>query len=321
MKVRAGNSKAMVGRRRVSQLTIKVARAVLGRTALQRSRLVNRAYYRVFRYGYREDILQTRFRNLSFTIPACDVTVVPGIVMGFYERLELDIYERLATLSTSVIDVGGNIGLYSCIGAVNMPHGSVISFEPAPEVRSYLEENVGLNDLSTRVTIEPFALGQADGEAELFVAEKNFGTNSFSSRNAGRRATRHPVRVTTLDSYAESLADFHIDILKIDVEGFDGYVLDGAANVLSRFQPTLFIEYVPQQLANCGYDSDRFLQCIADLGGDTYRIDEKRGRVDQCDPKDLLTRRLSQAANLVVAVRSDHRDAISRYVNSYRIRD
>ena len=54
---------------------------------------------------------------------------------GFYEKIELDVFERLAAISNTIVDVGANIGLYCCIAAVRAPdHAAmIVAFEPVPE--------------------------------------------------------------------------------------------------------------------------------------------------------------------------------------------
>ena len=67
-------------------------------------------------------------------VPASDVTITPGLLDGYYERIELDIFERLAERSHRVVDVGGHIGIYACLGGLRLPQGgSLITFEPAAE--------------------------------------------------------------------------------------------------------------------------------------------------------------------------------------------
>ena len=85
----------------------------------QKLSLTTKVYTKVFRFGSPSDEVTTEFRGVELTIPTKDITIVPGLVGGFYEKIELDVFERLTAVSKTIIDVGANVGLYSCIAAVD----------------------------------------------------------------------------------------------------------------------------------------------------------------------------------------------------------
>ena len=70
-----------------------------------------------------------------------------------------------------------------------------------------------------------------------------------------------------------------VDALKIDVEGFDGFVLDGAQRLVTAWKPVVFVEYVLRQLAACGDDPDRVARMLLRLPGTCSAVDERRRRL------------------------------------------
>ena len=120
-------------RQTASTEVIRVARKLLANTPIQKLPLTTKVYTQVFRFGNANEEVTTTFRGIQLTMPTKDTTIVPGLVGGFYEKIELDIFERLAAISKTIVDVGANIGLYSCIAADRAPApGRIIAFEPVP---------------------------------------------------------------------------------------------------------------------------------------------------------------------------------------------
>jgi FkbM family methyltransferase len=136
------------------------------------------------------------------------------------------------------IDVGANYGQCTIVMAATCgARGTVIAFEPNPHGRDVLQQNFDLNPSVKRATIESFACSDvADGEVELYY--NGNASNSALVPVAGRNQTSEEpksfrVRVTTLDSYLLERGLPEPRFVKIDIEGAEIRVLQGARNVLS----------------------------------------------------------------------------------------
>lgn len=136
----------------------------------------------------------------------------------------------------SFVDVGANIGAWSITGAKLF--AQVHAFEPDRSLSTLLRSTMPAN-----VLVHPVALSDHSGMARLAVPFVN--GNEVTSRaslesgaNPGFSEVYREVELTTLDSY--QLRD--IAVIKIDVEGHEGSVLDGAAATIARERPTLIIE-------------------------------------------------------------------------------
>ncbi|MFN2477047.1 MAG: FkbM family methyltransferase [Chthoniobacterales bacterium] len=158
---------------------------------------------------------------------------------GIFDLAVSECAWRLLQPGDHVIDAGANIGYMTRLfsGKVG-PAGFVHAFEPHPEVGARLQRNVGelrRADGSPRVIVHRCALGKTSGVADLFESDYfsiNQGTASIANVPADPAAPgfrRHQVAVTTLD---DSFPSESFKLLKIDVEGFEAQVLQGAEQLL-----------------------------------------------------------------------------------------
>ena len=148
---------------------------------------------------------------------------------------EFRILPFLASKSRTSLDVGAHKGAYSY--ALLKHSQAVHSFEPNPKMFDVLDS--WAHDL---VTLHPVALSNRSGEADLLVPKRRDGySNQGSSLSAVKVSGDHgTVRVTT-----RRLDDCGIDnvgFIKIDVEGFEQEVLEGARELIRRDRPNLLVE-------------------------------------------------------------------------------
>lgn len=129
----------------------------------------------------------------------------------------------------SVVDVGANFG-DSAVWWSKTFGSKVIAFEPMAKVFHILEENIKLNN--AEVTAYNVALGNGD------VISGNFDGNMFSSGGG------LSIKSERLDDYSFE----RLDLLKIDVEGFELDVLKGAENTILKFKPKIIIETHSKEL-------------------------------------------------------------------------
>jgi FkbM family methyltransferase len=145
----------------------------------------------------------------------------------------------------TIIDVGAHIGTYS-IPLAMISAGPVHAFEPNPAALLRLRSNLALNAISN-ITVHEVAVGSACETRELFACDsKDLGLSSFveSAAVQNRRKTLIPVPVVTLDKeFPEGSSSCRVDLIKIDVQGFEADVLEGAEKLVGRDRPVILFEH------------------------------------------------------------------------------
>lgn len=143
------------------------------------------------------------------------------------------------------MDIGANIGLSALVLAALLPKGRVVAAEPAPRTVRALRETLALNGLQGRVAVEAVAVAAAAGEAAFAAdATHSAGSKIVNDGTMDRAAlSTVTVPVTTLDALAAAHRLSRLDLVKVDVEGFEGDVLDGARETIARFRPAFILEF------------------------------------------------------------------------------
>jgi FkbM family methyltransferase len=156
---------------------------------------------------------------------------------GEISRGEVMFLRQLIGPGMTVVDVGANIGVLTVpFARLVSPSGKVIAFEPQRIIYQMLCGNLALNALDNVVAYN-MAVGRVAGTIAVppvdYTQAGNFGGVSVSAAAVGET-----VPLTTIDSLAVPRCDF----MKIDVEGMELDVLEGARNTLQRFRPRLYVE-------------------------------------------------------------------------------
>ncbi len=167
-----------------------------------------------------------------------------------------------------VVDAGANIGVYSrflakCVG----PNGAVHSFEPSPENFARLREvtrnlrNVRANQL---------AVGEKTGEQLLHISGTlNVDHRTYPPEGESRRTL--PVRSTRLDDYFEPKA--RVDLIKLDIQGYELHALRGARRVLSDNPAIkLLVEFWPFGLRAAGSSPEALLALLEQYGFTVFAL-------------------------------------------------
>ena len=153
-----------------------------------------------------------------------------GMYLGAYERKETVLLFGYLRPGMVVIDVGANVGYYTLAAASRVGKGGIIfSVEPSPYAAERLERTVRENHLD-QVRVVRAALGDHAGQHVLFTPLPGNHTPTMLGEPG---AEGIPVPVRTLDECVETWQVSVIDLLKIDVEGYEPSVLRGAASLLA----------------------------------------------------------------------------------------
>lgn len=180
--------------------------------------------------------LDHRGRRLRLHLPNRETDHVQrGIATRrrFYEGDMLGHMEAMLRPGELVVDVGAYIGSHVVYLAGGCD-ARVVAFEPNPAAFSVLQRNVELNGLGERVQSRSCALGRERGRGTLVEPpEDNLGSAAVVADEAGE------VEVLPLDAVELPAPP---RIVKIDVEGMEGAVLEGAADTIRRHRPLVYVE-------------------------------------------------------------------------------
>lgn len=160
---------------------------------------------------------------------------------GSYERELLLLIRDVLSMRRGAVfmDVGANVGHHTLFAARYA--AAVHAFEPYAPVRARLVEKIELNAL-TNVTIHGFGLGDRNEALPFFAPSgPNQGTGSFVESHSVDNVRGDVLNVVKGDEFGASLQ--RLDLIKIDVEGFEGSVLSGLRDTLRRYRPAVLFEF------------------------------------------------------------------------------
>ena len=181
------------------------------------------------------------------------------ITMGVWEKRETEIFLSLIKPHMTVLDVGAHVGYYTLLAAKRV--AQVYAFEPDPESFELMTRSVKVNGY-TNVKCFPAAVTNKTGRANFHIDSEAWG-NSLSSENVSSPLRQLDVETVCLDElYAAGSLGDRIDLLKIDVQGAEELVLNGAERILTKCRPIILIEVEPQRLRNMGTDPADLLKSL-----------------------------------------------------------
>ena len=175
------------------------------------------------------------------------------ILTGRYEAEELDLMRPLLRRGQTIIDVGANVGYTARFFArVAGPTGKVHAFEPNPLIFPLLKQNVASLE---QVSVHNLGLSSGNGEFPLFIAGSNHGVACFAEKypashlvyREGETMRSVDAEVVMGDQFLKQKGIDHVDVIKIDVEGWELNVLAGLAETISASRDlTIFCEFNPR---------------------------------------------------------------------------
>jgi FkbM family methyltransferase len=190
---------------------------------------------------------------------------------GSYDRELTKLVTTLAQRGGVLVDAGANIGYFSLIWANRNPANRAIAFEAAPHPGILLTRNVEGNGLAEQIIVHSIGLG-----AQTAVMHFDPGPDTLTGWGGlalSADANTIEVQVRRLD---EVLPDAAIDLLKIDVEGADTWVLFGAERLLAekRIKRIVYEQNQPR-MQRLGIGGNAAAEFLTHLG---YRTEPMKGR-------------------------------------------
>ena len=181
---------------------------------------------------------------------------------------------KMLKYNSVFVDVGANVGYYTLRATTRLlRHGKVFSFEANPHTYDLLQRSLYANsylDYPNIVTTN-CAVHDREGPLELVFSPRGLGGASIWTPKNAPNVQQVTVRGAKLDNLIP--ADLVVDVVKIDVEGNEPYVIRGMHGIIAR-SPNIKIvlEFFEAYFANNSYDQMQFQREIADLGLQMWRV-------------------------------------------------
>jgi FkbM family methyltransferase len=241
---------------RLSSLIIKYPNSMFLRKIIPGNRLYSKGSER------------TENRNgVNFLL---DLSDYPDWSLYFYS--EIDSSKNVLSFVNSgdtILDIGGNIGQTALMMAKKVGQtGRVISFEPYPNTILKFEKNLSLNKTIKNLTLIKFGLSDEEAVVKMYQdCLTNSAGNRISHNLDEGDAGIKEVTIKVLDDFLQEKENLiQINLIKIDVEGYEMNVLKGAKKTLLKYKPNLFVEIDNENLRKQGSNPTEVMTFLIDLG-------------------------------------------------------
>ncbi len=173
-----------------------------------------------------------------------------------------------------VVDIGANVGSHALpIAQAVGESGVVYAFEPVPWALDKLKKNISLNSFNN-IIVEPVALSDVIEEGAEFSLRASFKSTSSTPVNDDGELNDNwwdacekvKVKVQTLDDFVRVNNIKHINVIKLDVDGFEVKVLNGGVNIIKCSKPAIVMELAPSWLSSKGDSVESLIEFLLSMG-------------------------------------------------------
>lgn len=271
-------------------LFVKIVQTFQGK-GLTRIPGVSFIYDMIYKTLNPRGIIRISCQGSTMYVNSKDKGLVPFLVKGIHEEPLTDLIHRLIRPGMVFTDIGANIGYFTLIAARLMKgEGRIYAFEPDPNNYELLVKNIEANRYDY-VTAVPMAVTNAPGKLVLFLDRINYGGSSLSRENIPQTGASIEVETTTLDHYFRNVVgDMKVDLIKVDAQGAEGLIFEGAENILRSNDLKIIMEFWPFGLENMGTDPRNLLQLFYNDGFRIKIIDEEGNGIHSTDIEKLIER-------------------------------
>jgi FkbM family methyltransferase len=245
---------------------------------------------------------QVRFGSAVTVLNPNDPVVSGALAFRVYEKSETAFLKRTFFPGMVFLDIGANVGYYTALaGHAAGPVGRVLALEPDPESFAYLTQTIQANRL-TNVTSFQLAASDQVGSAQLHISADNRGDNRLYANELASDVVT--VATTTVDALLQQVG-IAVDVIKMDVQGAEGRVLNGMKGMLAQSRPiTLLTEFWPDGLRKAKTEPQQFLSTLESLGLRIHELRPDGSLSPIADKEALIMRYPGRKYTNIVAYRS-----------------
>ncbi len=170
-------------------------------------------------------------------------------------RLEMECFIQLSKGKKCLLDIGSLFGIFSLTFTAINENGKAFAIEPSPKCYKTLGHNSKLNS-DKPIYLSNIALGSEKG-----ILDMHYEWVHLIANHENLETPRLQVEMTTLDHFVES-SKIRPDIIKIDVDGYEGSVIAGAKNFLNNHDPLIFLELHGEWIQRYAYSSTSIAESL-----------------------------------------------------------
>jgi len=232
-----------------------------------------------------------------------DPVISGALTLGVYEKPETAFFRRVCRPGMAFLDIGANVGYYTALAlSIMKGSGRVISLEPDPESFEYLQKTAAANGPMMATCVQKAASDRVDCMT-LFTSKENRGDNRLYANELSDGTCR--VETAPVDSILEDL-NFAtpIDLVKMDVQGFEPFVLKGMRRTIQRSaRMVLMTEFWPFGIRAAGSNPAHFLSSLEAAGFQLSQLDNSGTLVPIPSHDDLVRRYTGRHYTNVVGIK------------------
>ena len=241
-------------------------------------------------------------RGLAFTARTVDGVVMETVlgdsvdnaiyVYGVFEPTTSELFRRLSPLVRGLVDVGCNIGYFSCLFRRLNPLAPIVAIDANPRMVERTHRNLSMNGYDN-ITMVPRGMAATEGHMTLHVPRDRHSLASFAYQPGSEKSVvmdSVEVEVSTLSCV---IRDAGLDaglFIKIDTEGFEHAVLSGLDISDTGCVDALLIEVNHRNLARAGITLEKLLGFGWLQGFHWFEVDDHLGRFGPVTRNSLVQR-------------------------------
>lgn len=211
-------------------------------------------------------VVQRRVDGSSLLVLANEDVGRQIVVLHRYEQRDSRALEALIRPTDRCVDIGANVGYFTTLLARRASRGSVVAFEPIPLNHALLCASLQLNGYDHARAVCG-AVGDRDGSVP-FIEAVDGAYSSLVDTGRSKASIHRQVAMCKLDTHWTALGRDAIDVVKVDVEGAEGIVLEGASQLLaSDSRPrVIMMELCDENLTAFGASIDGLVSRMNEWG-------------------------------------------------------
>lgn len=275
------------------QLFIKSKNSLLDRNFIdyfKKFPCISSLYKIIYKIIKPKGIVLVNVQGNKMYVNCQDESLVPSLlVYGIYEKYDTELFKKIVKPGMIVVDIGANIGYYTLMAAKLIgSNGKVYAFEPEPSNYELLIKNIKINNYTNIISIQK-AVSNKNGKARLFINKSNLGNSSLIENNVPQKIGFTEVETITLDNFFDSVVKNNkIDFIKMDTQGAEKLVIEGAEKILKDNNLKIIMEFWPFGLRNMGSEPSDLLKMLQDFGFKIKHINGKDSYLKKLEMTEII---------------------------------